>query len=153
MTNQEQSAQQLFGAALNLAPEHRSAFLDQACREAPELRPLVDELFLKNELPDGHRIDSPFRNGLGTPSTAVTSPTNRDLGIGTKLGRYTIVELLGAGGMGVVYRARDEKLERAVAIKILAPGLLTGDDARRRFHKEALALAKLSLPTSLPYMT
>ena len=46
--------------------------------------------------------------------------------------------------MGFVYRARDERLERAVAIKILAPGLLTGEDARRRFHKEALALAKLS---------
>ncbi len=46
--------------------------------------------------------------------------------------------------MGFVYRARDERLERVVAIKILAPGLLTGEDARRRFHKEALALAKLS---------
>ena len=46
--------------------------------------------------------------------------------------------------MGVVYRARDEKLERMVAIKLLAPGMFTGDEARRRFHKEALALAKLS---------
>ena len=63
---------------------------------------------------------------------------------GTKLGRYFIIEPLGSGGMGVVYRARDEKLERIVAIKILAPGLLRGEDARRRFNKEALALAKLS---------
>src|ERR1700723_2805168 len=46
--------------------------------------------------------------------------------------------------MGVVYRARDERLERAVAVKILMPGMFTGDEARRRFHKEALALAKLS---------
>ena len=59
-----------------------------------------------------------------------------------KLGRYVIVEWLGFGGMGVVYRARDEKLERFVAIKILAPGLLLGDEARRRFLQEALALAK-----------
>ena len=48
--------------------------------------------------------------------------------------------------MGAVYRARDEKLERIVAIKILSPGLVTGDEARRRFRKEALALAKLSHP-------
>ena len=46
--------------------------------------------------------------------------------------------------MGVVYRARDEKLERDVAIKLVDPGMLAGDEARRRFHREALALAKLS---------
>jgi eukaryotic-like serine/threonine-protein kinase len=63
---------------------------------------------------------------------------------GTKLGRYAIIEPLGSGGMGVVYRARDEKLERDVAIKILAPGVLSDEDARTRFRKEALALAKLS---------
>ncbi len=48
--------------------------------------------------------------------------------------------------MGVVYRARDEKLERAVAIKMLAPGLLNGEEARRHFRREALALAKLNHP-------
>jgi eukaryotic-like serine/threonine-protein kinase len=63
---------------------------------------------------------------------------------GTKLGRYSIIEPLGAGGMGVVYRALDEKLERIVALKILAPGILASDDERTRFRREALALAKLS---------
>jgi len=63
---------------------------------------------------------------------------------GTSLGRYTILELLGAGAMGVVYRARDERLERIVAIKVLTPGVLAGDESRRRFGKEALALAKLN---------
>jgi len=63
---------------------------------------------------------------------------------GTSLGRYTILELLGAGGMGVVYRARDERLERFVAIKVLTPGVLVGDEARKQFRKEALALAKLN---------
>jgi len=63
---------------------------------------------------------------------------------GTSLGRYTILELLGMGAMGVVYRARDERLERIVAIKVLTPGVLAGDESRRRFRKEALALAKLN---------
>jgi len=48
--------------------------------------------------------------------------------------------------MGVVYRARDEKLERVVAIKMLAPGVLSGEEARRHFRREALALAKLNHP-------
>src|ERR1700736_376184 len=65
---------------------------------------------------------------------------------GAKLGPYTILAPLGAGGMGVVYRAHDERLERDVAIKVLPPGLLTDETARRRFRKEALALAKLNHP-------
>ena len=63
---------------------------------------------------------------------------------GMRLGRYLILEQLGSGGMGVVYRARDEKLEREVAVKTFSPGMLSNHEARRRFRKEALALAKLS---------
>ncbi|HSY35981.1 MAG TPA: bifunctional serine/threonine-protein kinase/formylglycine-generating enzyme family protein [Acidobacteriaceae bacterium] len=68
------------------------------------------------------------------------------LAAGQKLGRYTVMDPIGSGGMGAVYRARDEKLERVVAIKVLSPGVVTGDEARRRFRSEALALAKLSHP-------
>jgi len=63
---------------------------------------------------------------------------------GTSLGRYTMLELLGMGAMGMVYRARDERLERIVAIKVLTPGVLAGDESRKWFRKEALALAKLN---------
>ena len=66
--------------------------------------------------------------------------------IGQTLGHYRILEELGAGGMGVVYRARDEQLERDVALKVLPPGTLGDDSARRNFRKEALALAKLNHP-------
>lgn len=59
---------------------------------------------------------------------------------------YRILERIGAGGMGVVYRAHDEQLERDVAIKVLPAGMLADDSARRRFRKEALSLAKLNHP-------
>jgi serine/threonine protein kinase len=69
--------------------------------------------------------------------------------IGTRLGAYRVVALLGAGGMGEVYRARDERLARDVAIKVL-PGLLADDPERlARFEREARALAALSHPNIL----
>jgi serine/threonine protein kinase len=67
--------------------------------------------------------------------------------VGELLAHYTIREKIGAGGMGVVYRAHDEQLGRDVAIKILPSELLADDAARKRFRKEALALAKLNHPS------
>ena len=66
--------------------------------------------------------------------------------IGKRVSHYKIEEQIGAGGMGVVYRAHDEELQRSVALKVLPPGLLAEGLARRRFRKEALALAKLNHP-------
>lgn len=66
--------------------------------------------------------------------------------IGQRLGHYRILEKVGAGGMGVVYRARDEQLERDVALKLLPPGTLSDESARRNFRKEALVLARLNHP-------
>ena len=66
--------------------------------------------------------------------------------IGHVLGHYRILEQLGAGGMGVVYRAHDEQLDRDVAVKVLPLGTLEDESARRRFRREALALARLNHP-------
>jgi serine/threonine protein kinase len=66
--------------------------------------------------------------------------------IGQILGHYRIVEQIGAGGMGVVYRAHDEQLDRDVALKMLPVGALADEATRTRFRKEALALAKLDHP-------
>jgi tetratricopeptide (TPR) repeat protein len=62
------------------------------------------------------------------------------------LGHYRILEQIGAGGMGIVYRAHDLQLDRDVAIKILPSGKLTDSSSRSRFRKEALALARLNHP-------
>ena len=66
--------------------------------------------------------------------------------VGQTLGHYRIIEKIGAGGMGEVFRAHDEHLDRDVAIKVLPPGTLGDESARKRFHKEALALSKLNHP-------
>ncbi len=65
---------------------------------------------------------------------------------GTRLGRYEVVRLLGAGGMGEVYLANHERLQRDVALKVLPTGTLADEAARKRFRKEALALSKLNHP-------
>jgi hypothetical protein len=65
---------------------------------------------------------------------------------GTKLGPYEIVSPLGAGGMGEVYRARDTRLERDVAIKVLPPNLSSDSSLRQRLEREAKAVSKLSHP-------
>ncbi|HET9251004.1 MAG TPA: protein kinase [Candidatus Eisenbacteria bacterium] len=66
--------------------------------------------------------------------------------LGKVLSHYEIIDKLGAGGMGVVYRARDQRLDREVALKLLAPAILSDESARRRFRQEAMALSRLSHP-------
>src|SRR5207249_3190295 len=68
---------------------------------------------------------------------------------GTKLGRYEILSQLGAGGMGEVYRARDEKLNRDVAIKVLPTTFLANSDRLRRIDQEARAASSLNHPNIL----
>ena len=70
----------------------------------------------------------------------------RDPMLGRTLGHYRIVEKIGSGGMGEVYLAHDERLERDVALKILHTGALADEAARRPFRKEALALSRLNHP-------
>jgi len=70
------------------------------------------------------------------------------IAIGQTLGRYRIEEQIGAGGMGVVYHAYDEKLERDLAIKVLSPGTLLDAAARKRFRSEGRVLSRLNHPQS-----
>ncbi len=65
---------------------------------------------------------------------------------GSRLGPYEIVSLLGAGGMGEVWKARDTRLERTVAIKVLAQHLSSSPEVRQRFEREAKTISQLSHP-------
>jgi eukaryotic-like serine/threonine-protein kinase len=147
MKTPDDAIERLFGEVLDLPRGERSAFLDEACRETPEIRRAIEDLLAENDRLTGFLSEAPYLNlDSGTTAGMNLAGALRSLGQGARLGRYSIVEPLGAGGMGIVYRARDEKLEREVAIKMLAPGVLTGEDAKRHFRREALALAKLNHP-------
>jgi serine/threonine protein kinase len=65
---------------------------------------------------------------------------------GTRLGPYEILTALGAGGMGEVYKARDTRLDRVVAVKILSASTSSSPDARQRFEREARTISQLSHP-------
>ena len=83
-------------------------------------------------------------------STATLTATDKNVRsthmIPRILTHYRVLEKIGSGGMGVVYRAHDETLDRDVAVKVLPAGTLSDENARRRFRREALSLAKLNHP-------
>ena len=65
---------------------------------------------------------------------------------GTKLGPYEVVAFIGAGGMGEVYRARDTRLERTVAIKVLSSTVVSSSELKQRFEREARIISRLNHP-------
>jgi hypothetical protein len=133
------AAEQLFSQAVNMSPVQRAEFLSSACEGNLALRQTVENLLAEND-----RRNSPSVTPLLDLGSTV--PPAEFLPAGSRIGRYTILKPLGMGGMGVVYRARDEKLEREVAIKMLSPGVLLNPEGRRHFRTEALALARLNHP-------
>ena len=130
---QWKNVKEVLASALERPPEERTAFLEQAC-DATEMRREVESLIQAYET---HSEEFSARQAPGTGGL---------LKPGAKLGPYLILAPLGAGGMGIVYRARDERLERDVAIKILPPHTFVDESARKRFRLEALALAKVNHP-------
>jgi eukaryotic-like serine/threonine-protein kinase len=141
MTDPGRSAEELFAEALELPLEQRSGFLDQACSGQPEVRRIVENLLDKNDRLAGFLSQPAYRVGVKTAA----EPPRLNVQMGSRLAnRYRIEAELGSGGMGVVYRAHDEKLDREVALKILRTGLPSSQEGPDRFRREARALAKLN---------
>jgi len=130
----------LYHRALERPPEARSAFLQEACDGDAALRDEVESLLR-------YESDSAFlEQPAALDASDLAQTPDRSQMIGRQFGPHLIVAPLGSGGMGEVYRARDSKLGRDVAIKIL-PSHFTADPERRaRFSREARLLATLSHP-------
>ena len=139
--NQEQAAEQVFGEALDLPPEQRSVFLDSKCQGQSALRQVVEALL---EGPTGCRDSCPSRPSR--PAITLDGAASHGLPKGTRLGRYEIIEPLGSGGMGAVFRAADTDLRRDVAVKVLREDLAGDAERVSRFQREARALAVLNHP-------
>src|SRR6266704_933977 len=144
MADRWHQAEDLYHAALERPANERAAFLLEATGGDDALRPGVESLRSRPS-EAGPRVQSPaWGSGHLEPERR---PAHARGGIvGKTISHYRVSEKPGAGGMGVVYRAHDVRLDRDVALKVLPAGRLAGEAARNRFHKEALALAKLNQP-------
>ena len=144
---------QLFEAALEQPPSERSAFVSAAVAGDEALRRDVEGLLAADiagaSLSELWPVasESLLAELRGASSTMrLDNPTSLGLTAGSRLGNYDVIAPLGAGGMGEVYRARDARLGRDVAIKILPPAFTTTPERLARFEREARMLAALNHP-------
>src|SRR5262245_13633842 len=135
-----QQIERLYHDARERDPRERAAFLAQACAGDSALRREVESLLAE---------DSGVRSFLETPALEFVKMSAEDGSpslIGRQLGAYSILSFLAKGGMGEVYRSRDTKLKREVAIKILPEEFSRDRDRVARFQREAEVLASLNHP-------
>jgi non-specific serine/threonine protein kinase len=134
----------LFQSAVERAPEERTAFLDEACHDDENMRREVESLLASHERAENF-IEVP---AFEVVPELVTDDSASAL-VGKVIGHYRIESLIGVGGMGEVYLARDERLRRKAALKLL-PKSLTMDEAQlSRFKNEARTASALNHPNIL----
>src|SRR5437762_10397954 len=134
----------LFQSAVERAPGERAAFLHEACRGDEDLRREVDSLLTSHERSE---------NFIELPAFQVAPElvTNDRAGtlVGKVIGHYRIESLIGVGGMGEVYLARDERLGRKIALKLLPDNLTMDETQLSRFKTEARSASALNHPNIL----
>ena len=134
----------LFQSAVERAPEERAAFLDEACHGDGDLRCEVESLLTSHERSE---------NFIELPAYEVAPElvTNDRAGglVGELIGHYRIESLIGVGGMGEVYLARDGRLGRKAALKLLPENLTTDEAQLSRFKNEARSASALNHPNIL----
>ena len=134
----------LFDEAMTRGPKERIAFLEEACEGDRDLRKQVERLVKSHEKSGDFLESSAFADApeLLTDDRASAS-------VGELIGHYRIESLIGIGGMGEVYLARDERLGRKVALKLLPERLTTDETQLNRFKNEARSASALNHPNIL----
>jgi Tol biopolymer transport system component len=135
---------QIYDEARDMEAADRSAFLNRACAGDDALRQEVESLFAA-EASVGDFIAAP---ALKDAANLMTAESPAAL-VGKQLGHYQLLSLIGAGGMGEVYAARDTRLGRKVAVKVLPAAVSRDADRLRRFEQEARAIGMLNHPNIL----
>ena len=133
----------LLEEVVDLSWDGRRNYLAHACKDAPDVREEVESLLRAHDAAGAFlepaRASSSDAEGVPYDRVPALKP-------GTRLGCFEIISTLGAGGMGEVYRARDTRLDRSVAIKVLLAEFAADPDYRERFEREARAISRLSHP-------
>jgi serine/threonine protein kinase len=140
---------EIFDAAVAHRIEDRAAIVREMCGDDRALQADVESLLTADAVQGSvfqQRVDPALRGHLFSAVADVLNEKSPALTPGQRLGTYEIAGLLGAGGMGLVYRAQDTTLGREVALKILPDRWLTNPDHHARFEREARLLAALNHP-------
>ena len=147
-----QQISRIFKSALSLDPEARNAYVAGQCGEDESLRAEVEKLIASHR----QASEQDFIGGLAAEAAAPllvveneVGPHQRTLSNGQQFGSYVILDGLGAGGMGEVYLARDTRLDRTVALKILPPDISADKRRMQRFRQEAKMASSLNQPNIL----
>ena len=139
--DRQRRIEELCDAALDRDDRERAAFVAAACGTDSGLRKEVESL-----LAHAHKAEGFLATRVAELAAHVLADDGRESLVGRQIALYQIVSFLGAGGMGEVYRARDTKLGRDVAIKVVADRFLSVPDRLARFEMEARVLATLNHP-------
>jgi hypothetical protein len=136
-----QQIESICQSALELEEIQRASFLEEACGGDEELRREVESLLQF----DGRGEQFIKEPALEVAAKMIAQDMPESL-LGQQLGSYEILSLLGAGGMGVVYKARDTRLKRSVAFKVLPADQMSDPGRRSKFIQEARAASALNHP-------